>query len=112
VTLNKLAIRLLHRQGSDINNLQEYQNPVKSLEVSRLVKFTKMDAHFSAACRVASPVPNSSDIAISGRESISGRSMKSSIDSLAGKGDVADISSKSKMRGGLEDRAIGLNIAR
>lgn len=93
-------------------SLHEYQNAVKSLDVSRLAKFTNMEAHFSAACRVASPVPNSSEIDISGNDSISGRSMKSSIDSSTGKGDVADISSKSKISGGSDDRAIGLSIAR
>jgi hypothetical protein len=93
-------------------SLQEYQNAVKSLDVSRLAKFTNIEAHFSAACRVASPVPNSSEIAISGKDPISGRSMKSIMDSSTGNGDVADRSSKSKISGGSDDRAIGRSIAR
>lgn len=93
-------------------SLQEYQNAVKSLDVSRLVKLTSIEAHFSAACNVASPVPNSSDIDISGNDSISGRSEKSSIDSSTGNGDVVVISSRSKIRGGSDDRAIGLSMAR
>lgn len=49
---------------------------------------------------------------ISGNDSIPETSAKSNVRSSTGNGEVAAISSRSKIIGGLEDRAIGRNIAR
>lgn len=96
-------------------NIQEYQKPVKSLAVRRFVKLITMDAQRSAALRVVSPVPLTSDGSTStaGKDSSSGMSAKSSIEeSSTGKVDVVGISSTSKISGGLEDRAMGRSMAR
>ena len=99
-----------------VTNVHEYQNPVKSLDVSRLVKLITIDAHRSAAFRVVSPVPCTSERSTStaGKDSSSGTSAKSRMeDSSTGRVDVVEgISSTSKISGGLEDRAIGRSIAR
>lgn len=96
-------------------NVHEYQNPVKSLDVKRLVKLITIEAHRSAAFRVVSPVPCTSERSTStaGKDSSSGTSAKSRMeDSSTGSVDVEGISSTSKISGGLEDRAMGRSIAR
>lgn len=98
-----------------VTNVHEYQNPVKSLDVKRLVKLITIDAHRSAAFRVVSPVPCTSERSTStaGKDSSSGTSAKSRMeDSSTGRVDVEGISSTSKISGGLEDRAMGRSIAR
>lgn len=47
--------RIYRMRGA--GNVQEYQNPVKSLAVKRFVKLITIDAQRSAALRVVSPVP-------------------------------------------------------
>jgi hypothetical protein len=96
-------------------DLQEYQNPVKSLDVNRRVKLITIEAQRSAEFKVVSPVLWSVN-SIAGKDSISGMFRKSrtgeSSTAVSNTEGFVGISSRSKINGGLEDRAIGRSRAR